>query len=110
MDGHTPNSGRGSPKLSVIQRGTQYPVESPTEAHTPNSGRGNSNSPSFRGHAVAVESSTLASDAIRYAGFAHLSGLGETYDGPNDPTLTFFSVEDPQAWICSHEEWVPVEL
>ena len=47
---------------------------------------------------------------IRYAGFVHLSGLGETYDGPNDPTLTFFSVEEPQAWICSHEEWVPVEL
>lgn len=29
---------------------------------------------------------------------------------PNDPTLTFFSVEEPQAWICNHEEWVPVEL
>ena len=43
-------------------------------------------------------------DDIRYAGFAHLSGLGETYDGPNDPTLTFFSVEEPQAWICNHEE------
>lgn len=49
-------------------------------------------------------------DDIRYAGFAHLSGLGETYDGPNDPTLTFFSVEEPQAWICNHEEWAPVEL
>ena len=49
-------------------------------------------------------------DDIRYAGFAHLSGLGEIYDGPNDPTLTFFSVEEPQAWICNHEEWVPVEL
>ena len=49
-------------------------------------------------------------DDIRYAGFAHLSGLGETYDGQNDPTLTFFSVEEPQAWICNHEEWVPVEL
>ena len=49
-------------------------------------------------------------DDIRYAGFAHLSGLGETYDGPNDPTLTFFSVEEPQAWICNHEKWVPVEL
>ena len=49
-------------------------------------------------------------DDIRYVGFAHLSRLGETYDGPNDPTLTFFSVEEPQAWICNHEEWVPVEL
>ena len=52
----------------------------------------------------------MVNDDIRYAGFAHLSGLGETYDGPNDPTLTFFSVEEPQAWICNHEEWVPVEL
>ena len=49
-------------------------------------------------------------DAIRYAGFAHLSGLGETYEGPNDPTLTFFSVEDAHAWICNHDEWAPIEL
>ena len=49
-------------------------------------------------------------DDIRYAGFAHLSGLGETYDGPHDPTLTFFSVEKPAAWICNHEEWEPVDL
>ena len=49
-------------------------------------------------------------DGIRYAGFAHLSGLGETYDGPSDPTLTFFSVEEPEAWICNHEEWAPIDL
>lgn len=49
-------------------------------------------------------------DDIRYAGYAHLCGLGESYTGPNDPTLVFFSVEEPQAWICNHEEWKPVEL
>ena len=49
-------------------------------------------------------------DDIRYAGFAHLSGLGETYDGPRDPALTFFSVEEPKAWICNHEEWRPIDL
>lgn len=61
----------------------------------------------LRGHAGLEDK---VNDDIRYAGLAHLSGLGETYDGPNDPTLTFFSVEEPQAWICNHEEWVPVEL
>lgn len=47
---------------------------------------------------------------IREQGYEHLTGLGERYDGPNDPTLVFFSVEEPQAWICDHEEWKPVEL
>lgn len=47
---------------------------------------------------------------IRRAGYEHLTGLNEHYDGPNDPTLVFFSVEEPQAWICNHDEWVPVEL
>lgn len=49
-------------------------------------------------------------DDIRHAGWEHLESLGEHYDGPNDPTLVFFSVEEPQAWICNHDEWVPVEL
>ncbi len=47
---------------------------------------------------------------IRQAGYDHLTALGESYDGPDDPTLAFFSVEQPQAWICNHTEWVPVEL
>ncbi len=47
---------------------------------------------------------------IRQAGYDHLTALGESYDGPDDPTLVFFSVEQPQAWICNHTEWVPVEL
>lgn len=47
---------------------------------------------------------------VREAGWRHLEGLGEHYDGPDDPTLVFFSVEDPQAWICNHDEWKPLEL
>ena len=35
---------------------------------------------------------------MRYAGYAHLCSLGESYDGPDDPTLVFFSVEEPEAW------------
>ena len=47
---------------------------------------------------------------MRYAGYAHLCSRGESYDGPDDPTLGFFSVEEPEAWICNHEEWKPIEL
>ncbi|WP_418252798.1 pyridoxamine 5'-phosphate oxidase family protein [Gordonibacter urolithinfaciens] len=47
-------------------------------------------------------------DNIRQAGYDHLTGLGEHYDGPHDPTLVYFSVEDPQAWICNHDEWKPL--
>jgi uncharacterized pyridoxamine 5'-phosphate oxidase family protein len=49
-------------------------------------------------------------DQVRAAGFDHLTDLGERYEGPNDPTLVFFSVEEPQAWICDHDTWLPVEL
>ena len=51
-----------------------------------------------------------ASSEMREAGWKHLERLGEHYKGPNDPTLVFFSVEDPEAFICNHDEWVPVEL
>ena len=51
-----------------------------------------------------------ALDEMREAGWKHLERLGEHYEGPNDPTLVFFSVEDPEAFICNHDEWVPVEL
>ncbi len=44
------------------------------------------------------------------AGWKHLERLGEHYEGPNDPTLVFFSVEEPETFICNHDEWVPVEL
>ena len=49
-------------------------------------------------------------EEVRTAGYEHLESLGEHYDGPHDETLVFFSVEEPQAWICNHDEWVPVEL
>lgn len=39
-------------------------------------------------------------EGIRREGYDHMTGLGESYEGPNDPTLTFFSVEEPEAWIC----------
>lgn len=52
----------------------------------------------------------LVNDDIRQAGYDHLTMLGETYDGPTDPTLVFFSVEEPQAWICDHDDWEPIEL
>ena len=47
---------------------------------------------------------------IREAGWKHLEGFGEHYDGPEDPSLVFFSVEEPRAWICNHDEWRPIEL
>lgn len=51
-----------------------------------------------------------ALDEMREAGWKHLERLGEHYEGPNDPALVFFSVEDPEAFICNHDKWVPVEL
>lgn len=50
------------------------------------------------------------SDEIREAGWKHLESLGEHYDGACDPTLVFFSLEDPKAWICNHNEWKPLPL
>ncbi len=47
---------------------------------------------------------------IREAGWRHLEGLSEHYEGPDDPTLVFFSVEEPRAWICDHDEWRPLDL
>ena len=61
----------------------------------------------LRGKAGLIDE---ASPEMREAGWQHLEGLGEHYDGPNDETLVFFSADEPQAWICDHEEWVPVEL
>lgn len=41
-----------------------------------------------------------AGAAVREAGFKHLTALGESYTGPDDPTLTFFSMVEGKAWIC----------
>lgn len=50
------------------------------------------------------------SDEVRRAGFEHLEGLGEHFDGPDDPTLAFPKVEETEAWICDHEQWIPIKL
>ena len=50
------------------------------------------------------------SATVREAGWRHLEGLGEHYDGADDPVLAFFSAEEPEAWICNHDAWQPVEL
>ncbi len=36
----------------------------------------------------------VVSPRVRQAGYEHLCGLGESYDGPDDARLTFFSLED----------------
>lgn len=52
-----------------------------------------------------------ANESVRRAGFEHMMGLGECYSSPEDETLTFFTVEDAQAWICDIDgSWNPVEL
>ena len=61
----------------------------------------------LRGRAGLIDE---VGEETRRAGYEHLTRLGERYDGPRDPTLTFFSVEDARAWICDHDEWNPIEL
>jgi len=51
----------------------------------------------LRGKAGLID---LANEAVRLAGYEHMTGLGEHYSSANDPNLTFFSVEDPEGWIC----------
>ncbi len=52
-----------------------------------------------------------ANEEVRQQGYDHLVSLGECYEGPNDPTLTFFSFTDAQAWICDIDgSWVPIEM
>ena len=52
-----------------------------------------------------------ANAEVRKAGFEHMVGLGETYDGERDPTLTFFSFTEAQAWICDIDgSWTKMSL
>lgn len=52
-----------------------------------------------------------ANAAVRRAGFEHMVGLGESYEGKDDPELTFFSFTDAHAWICDIDgSWNPVNL
>ncbi|MCL1797603.1 MAG: pyridoxamine 5'-phosphate oxidase family protein [Eggerthellaceae bacterium] len=48
---------------------------------------------------------------LRRAGYEHMTGLGESYCGENDERLTFFSVEEPRAWICDIDgSWTPINF
>lgn len=51
----------------------------------------------MRGEADLVD---RANAETRQAGYEHLVALGESYEGPNDPVLTFFSTLQAEAWIC----------
>lgn len=42
----------------------------------------------------------VPSETTRVAGYEHMTGLGETYDGPSDPRLVFFSVKNGTAKIA----------
>ena len=62
----------------------------------------------LRGKASLIDEAT---PEIRQAGYEHMTGLGETYDTANDSTLTFFSIEEPQGWICDIDgSWVPIDF
>lgn len=51
------------------------------------------------------------SEGLRERGYEHMTGLGESYEGPHDPRLTFFTVRGAQAWVCDIDgSWDPVEL
>lgn len=51
-----------------------------------------------------------ADQDIRQAGYAHMTGIGKHYKGPDDRTLTFFSITEPEAWLCDIDgSWTPVE-
>ena len=51
----------------------------------------------MRGKAVLKDE---ANEDVRRAGYEHMTGLGESYEGPGDETLTFFTVSEPEAWLC----------
>ncbi|MDR0514025.1 MAG: pyridoxamine 5'-phosphate oxidase family protein [Coriobacteriaceae bacterium] len=62
----------------------------------------------LRGKAGLIDK---ANAATRKAGYDHMTGLGEQYEGEDDPRLTFFSVESPQAWICDIDgSWSPLSF
>lgn len=52
-----------------------------------------------------------ADGATRKAGYEHMTGLGESYIGPDDPNLTFFSFTEGEAWLCDIDgSWNPLDL
>ena len=48
---------------------------------------------------------------LREEGFKHMVALGEDWDDPADPRLTFFTIDDAEAWLCDIDgSWNPIEL
>ncbi len=48
---------------------------------------------------------------MREEGFKHMVALGEDWDDANDPRLTFFTIDDAEAWLCDLDgSWNPIEL
>ncbi len=52
-----------------------------------------------------------ASAETRQAGFEHMVALGEAWESADDVRLTFFTIDDAEAWICDIDgSWNPVAL
>lgn len=52
-----------------------------------------------------------ANEATRLAGFEHLVSIGEAWTDPADSRLTFFTIDDAEAWLCDIDgTWTPVDL
>ncbi len=52
-----------------------------------------------------------ANAATRQGGFEHMVGLGEAWESADDERLTFFTIDDAEAWLCDIDgTWNPVEL
>lgn len=52
-----------------------------------------------------------ANATVREEGFKHMVALGEDWDDPDDPRLTFFTIDDAEAWLCDIDgSWNPIEL
>ena len=52
-----------------------------------------------------------ANAAVRQEGFEHMVGLGEAWESADDERLTFFTIDEAEAWICDIDgSWNPVAL
>ena len=67
-----------------------------------------------RGWSILRGRATLedrANATVREEGFKHMVALGEDWDDPADPRLTFFTIDDAEAWLCDIDgSWNPIEL
>lgn len=52
-----------------------------------------------------------ANAAVRQEGFEHMVGLGEVWESADDERLTFFTIDEAEAWICDIDgSWNPVDF